>query len=82
MQVGQLDSVIGEFIFPIDFIILETEPIRNSRGQILMILGKPILATSNVLINSRSDLMNLTFENITVDLNIFNLDWQLSDPSD
>jgi len=38
---GEVENVlikVGEFIFPVDFIILETEPIRNPWGQIPVIL--------------------------------------------
>ena len=64
-----------------DFIILDTEPMINPRGQIPVILGRSFLATSIALINCRSGLMKLTFRNMTVDLNIFNLEGQQSEPS-
>ena len=64
-----------------DFIILDTEPMMNPRGQIPVILGRPFLETSNALINCQSGLMKLTFKNMTVDLNIFNLEGQQSVPS-
>jgi len=73
---------VGEFIFPVDFIVLETTPIENPKGQILVILGRPFLATSNALINYSSGLMKLTFGNMTMDLNIFNLEKQPRDHSD
>jgi len=73
---------VGEFIFPVDLIILETKPVRNPRCQIPVVLGKTFPATSNALINCRSGLMKLIFENMTVNLNIFNLERQPSDPSD
>jgi len=71
---------VGEFIFPVDFIVLETAPVENLRGQILVILGRPFLATLNALINYRSGLMKLTLGNMTIDLNIFNLGNQPSVP--
>ncbi|XP_074323873.1 uncharacterized protein LOC141660789 [Apium graveolens] len=64
---------IGDFVFPIDFVVLETEPVKNLKNQIPIILGRPFLATSNALINCRNGLMKLTFGNMTIDLNIFNL---------
>ena len=42
---------VGEFIFPVDFVVLETALVENPRGQIPVILGRPFLATSNALIN-------------------------------
>ena len=38
-----------------------------------IILGKPFLATSNAIINCRNGVMQLTFGNMTVERNIFNL---------
>ena len=61
---GEVEDVlikVGEFIFPVDFVVLETAPVENPRGQIPVILGRPFLATSNALINCRSGLMKLTF---------------------
>ena len=82
---GEVEDVlikVGEFIFPVDFIVLETQPVSNLKSQIPVILGRPFLATSNALINCRTDQMKLSFGNMTVDLNIFNLGRQPSDPSD
>ena len=39
----------------------------------LIILGRLFLATSNVLINCRNDLMQLTFGSITMEVNDLNL---------
>ena len=38
-----------------------------------IILGRPFLATSNVIINCRNGVMQLTFGNMTLELNIFHL---------
>ena len=56
-----------------DFIILETEPIANECKQIPIILGQQFLATVNALINCRNKLMNLSFGNMTLELNVFNM---------
>ena len=65
---------VSNFIYPVDFVILETEPVINPKGHIPIILGRPFLATTNALINYRNGLMKLSFENMTIDLNIFNLE--------
>ena len=39
----------------------------------LIILGRPFLATSNAIINFRNGVMQLTFRNMTLELNIFHL---------
>ena len=72
------DAVIkvGEFIFPMDFVVLETEFVVNPKAQIPVILGQPFPATSNTLINCRAGMMKLSFENMTIDLNIFHLQRQ------
>ena len=64
---------VGDFVFLVDFVVLETEPVRNLKNQIPIILGRPFLATSNALINCRNGLMKLTFGNMTIDLNIFHV---------
>ena len=42
----------------------------------------PFLATSNELINSRNGLMKLSFENMTLEKNIFNIYKQPRDDND
>ena len=73
---------VGDFVFPVDFVVLETEPVRSPKNQIPIILGRPFLATSNALINCRNGLMKLTFGNMTIDLNIFHVGKQPEDPYD
>ncbi|PKA54930.1 hypothetical protein AXF42_Ash000766 [Apostasia shenzhenica] len=40
---------VGEFIFPVDFIVIEIEVETDQRSQIPVILERPFLATSNAL---------------------------------
>ena len=63
---------VDKFYFLVDFIILDMHPVSNANSQISMILGHPFLATSNVLINSRSGVLKLSFGNMILELNIFN----------
>ncbi|XP_074373952.1 uncharacterized protein LOC141714326 [Apium graveolens] len=70
---------VGDFIFPVDFVVLETEPVKNPKNQIRIILGRTFLATSNALINCRNGLMKLTFGNMIIDLNIFHVGNQPND---
>ena len=42
-------------------------------NQVPIILGRPFLATSNAIINCRNGVMQLTFGNMTLELNIFHL---------
>ena len=43
----------------------------ESTHQIPIILGRPFLATANAIINCRNGVMQLTFGNMTLELNIF-----------
>ena len=47
-----------------------------------MILGKPFLATANAIIHCRGGLMTLSFSNMTVNLNIFNVIKEVGDDED
>ena len=64
---------VGDFIYPVDFIMLETQPVSNLRSQTPVILGRPFLATANAIINCRNGSMRLTFGDMTKEVNVFNL---------
>ena len=64
---------VGDFIYPVDFIVLETQPMSNLRSQTPVILGHPFLATANAIINCRNGSMRLTFGDMTKEVNVFNL---------
>jgi hypothetical protein len=38
---------VDKFYFPVDFIVIDTEPVHNVGSQIPVILGQPFLATAN-----------------------------------
>ncbi|RVW64976.1 Transposon Ty3-G Gag-Pol polyprotein [Vitis vinifera] len=62
---------VDNFYYPVDFIVLDTDPTVKEANLVPIILGRPFLATSNAIINLRNGLMQLTFGNMTLDLNIF-----------
>ena len=64
---------VGKFYYPVDFIVLDTEPVAEGTNHVPIILGRPFLATSNAIINCRNGVMQLIFGNMTVQLNIFHL---------
>ena len=64
---------VDKFIYPVDFIVLKTKHIVNNYKPIPVIFGRPFLATANALINCRNGIMNLPFENMTLELNTFNM---------
>ena len=64
---------IDKFYYPVDFVILDTEPVAGGTNHVPIMLGRPFLATSNAIINCRNGVMQLTFGNMTLELNIFHL---------
>ena len=64
---------VDKFYYPVDFVVLETEPVAVGAKHVPIILGRPFLATSNAIINCRNGVMQLTFGNMTLELNIFHL---------
>ena len=64
---------VDKFYYPVDFVVLDTEPIKNGPNHVPIILGRPFLATANAIINCRNGVMQLTFGNMTLELNIFHL---------
>ena len=62
---GTIEDVIIEvdkFYYPVDFVLI-----------VPITLGRPFLATSNAIINFQNGVMQLTFGNMTLELNIFHL---------
>ena len=53
--------------------VLDIEPMAESTNLVPIILGRPFFATSNAMINCRNGVMQLTFGNMTLELNIFHL---------
>ena len=64
---------VDKFYYPVDFVVLDMEPAAAGANYVPIILGRPFLATSNAIINCINGVMQLTFENMTLELNIFHL---------
>ena len=64
---------VDKFYYPVDFIVLDTHPVIGTGAQIPVILGRPFLATSNAIINCRNGLVQISYGNMTLELNIFDL---------
>ena len=64
---------LDKFYYPMDFVVVDTKPVAEGTNQVPIILRSPFLATSNVIINCRNGVMQLTFGNMTLELNIFHL---------
>ena len=73
---GTIEDVliqVDKFYYPVDFVVLDTESVAVGANHVPIILGRPFLATSNAIINCRNEVMQLTFGNMTLELNIFHL---------
>ena len=64
---------VDKFYYSVDFVVLDTEPAVTGANYVPIILGRPFLATYNAIINFRNGVMQLTFGNMTLELNIFHL---------
>ena len=56
-----------------DFVVLDMKPVSVGANYVPIILGRPFLATSNAIINCPNGVMQLTFGNMTLEINIFHL---------
>ena len=73
---GTIDDVliqVDRFYYPVDFVVHDIEPVAVGANHVPIILGRQFLATSNAIINCRNGVMQLTFGNMTLELNIFHL---------
>ena len=64
---------VDKLYYLVDFVVLDTDPIVMGAKYVPIILGRLFLATSNVISNCRNGVMQLTFGNMTLELNIFYL---------
>ena len=64
---------VDKFYYPVDFVVLDTQPIASETNHVSIILGRPFFPTANAIINFRNGVMQLTFGNMTLELNIFHL---------
>ena len=73
---GTIEDVlvqVDKFYYPMDFVVLDIEPIAVGANYVPIILRRPFLATSNAIINCQNRVVQLTFGNMTLELNIFHL---------
>ena len=70
---GMIEDVlvkVDEFYFLVDFLVLDMK-LSNNLRQISIILGRPFLATINACINCRTGVMDISFGNKKLKLNVF-----------
>ena len=49
---------VNKLYYPVDFVVLDTEPVVVGANHVPIILGRPFLATSNAIINCRSGVID------------------------
>ena len=57
---GTMEDVlihVDKFYYPVDFVVLDTEPVVVGTNYVPIILRRPFLATSNAIINCRNGVM-------------------------
>ena len=59
---------VDKFYYPVDFVVLDTDPVVKETNYVPIILGRPFLATSNAIINCRNEVMQFTFGNMISEL--------------
>ncbi|XP_058217351.1 uncharacterized protein LOC131328421 [Rhododendron vialii] len=82
---GVMEDVLVQmdnFVYPVDFVVLDTCPMASSPTLTPVILGRPFLATSDSVINCRSGLVNMTFGNMKMAVNVFHVGSQMGDDDD
>ncbi|XP_026396921.1 uncharacterized protein LOC113291624 [Papaver somniferum] len=62
---------VENFIYPVDFVILDTQHVSSQDINIPIILGRPFLATANVVIHCQTGLVEFSFGNRKISVNVF-----------
>ena len=71
---GMVEDVlvkVDKFYYPVDFVVLDIEPVAVGANYVTIILRRPFSATSNAIINCWNGVMQLTFGNMRLQLNVF-----------
>lgn len=56
-----------------EFIVINIASVKSASLQILVIIGHHFLAAANAIINCRNGVTKLSFGNMRIELNIFNV---------
>ncbi|XP_026400598.1 uncharacterized protein LOC113296510 [Papaver somniferum] len=62
---------VENFIYPVDFVNSDTQPVSSQDLNIPIILGLPFLATANAVIHCQTGLVEFSFGNQKISVNIF-----------
>jgi len=66
----------------VDFIILDIELVPNPSNHVPVILGRSFQATANAIIHCQNRIMKISFGNLTVKMNVFDVSKQPPDNDD
>ena len=64
---------VDNFYYSVDFVVLDIELMEESTHQVHIIIRRPFLAIDNAIVNFLNGVMQLTFGNMNLELNIFHL---------
>ena len=73
---------VDKFYYPVDFVVLDIEPMVVRANHVPIILRRPFFSTSNAIINCWNGVMQLTFGNMTLELNKFHLSSKHANPKE
>ncbi|XP_058181306.1 uncharacterized protein LOC131299742 [Rhododendron vialii] len=82
---GMVEDVlvqVDQFVYPVDFMVLDTCPVPAAQSSVPIILGRPFLATSDAVIHCRDGRLNMSFGNMQMQVNMFHIGSQLGDDED
>ncbi|XP_026443728.1 uncharacterized protein LOC113343828 [Papaver somniferum] len=71
---------VENFIYPVDFVILYTQPVSSQDINIPIILGRPFLATANAVIQCQTGLVEFSFGNQKISVNVLKASQAPPDP--
>ncbi|XP_026399671.1 uncharacterized protein LOC113295555 [Papaver somniferum] len=61
---------VENFIYPVDFVILDTQPVSSQDINIQIILGRLFLSTANAVIHCQTGLVEFSFGNQKISVNV------------
>ncbi|XP_058216699.1 uncharacterized protein LOC131327561 [Rhododendron vialii] len=82
---GMVEDVlvqVDQFVYPVDFVVLDTCSMPAAQASIPIILGRLFLATSNAVIHCQDGHLNMSFGNMKMQVNMFHIESQKGDDDD
>ncbi|XP_058185887.1 uncharacterized protein LOC131303112 [Rhododendron vialii] len=82
---GMVEDVfvqVDQFVYLVDFVVLDTCPVPAAQASVPIILKRPFLATSDAVIHCRDGRLNMSFGNMKMQVNMFHIGSQIGDDDD